>query len=90
MRRGYDPGKNARNIRERGLPFDAVAALDRTGAVVRRDTRQDYGEERYQALADGFDGNPYVVVFTMREDTMWVINFRRAHDKERQTYGEKA
>lgn len=90
MRLGYDPRKNAWNIRERGLPFDDVAMLDWDSAIVRRDTRQDYGEARYQALADGFDGKPYVVVFTMREDTMWIISFRRAHAKERQTYGKKA
>ena len=64
--------------------------LDWVGAIVRRDTRKDYGEDRYQALADGLDGRPYVVVFTMREDVMWVISFRRAHAMERQTYGKKA
>jgi uncharacterized DUF497 family protein len=41
-------------------------------------------------LADGRDGKPYVVVFTMREETMWIISFRRAHAKERQTHGKKA
>jgi uncharacterized DUF497 family protein len=87
---GYDPGKNAWNIRERGLSFAEVATLDWEGAIVRRDTRKDYGEDRYQALADGLDGKPYVVVFTMREDTMWIISFRRAHEKERPSYGKKA
>jgi uncharacterized DUF497 family protein len=61
---------------------------------VAGDTRQDYGEDRYQALAEGLDGKPYVVVFTMRGNTMWVISFHRAHAKahaeERRTYGEKA
>ena len=28
-------------------------------------------------------------VFTMRGDTMWIISFRRAHAKERQTYEKK-
>jgi hypothetical protein len=90
VKHGYDPRKNAWNIRERGLPFAEVAMLDWEGAIVRRDTRKDYGEDRYQALADGRDGKPYVVVFTMREETMWIISFRRAHAKERQTHGKKA
>ena len=90
MKFGYDPGKNAWNIRERGLAFADVAVLDWEGAIVRRDTRKDYGEDRYQALADGHDGQPYVVVFTMRDDTTWIISFRRDHDKARQTYGKKA
>jgi uncharacterized DUF497 family protein len=86
----YDPRKDAWNVRERGLPLDDVAMLDWETAIVRRDTRRDYREDRYQALADGRDGNPYVVVFTMRGNTMWIISFRRAHAKERQTYGKKA
>jgi uncharacterized DUF497 family protein len=90
VRIGYDPAKSAWNIRERGLSFNDVAMLDWSNAAVRRDTRRDYGEIRYQALADGLDGKPYVVVFTMREDVIWVISFRRAHKKERQAYGKKA
>jgi uncharacterized DUF497 family protein len=71
------------------LPFDDVAMLDWAGAVVRRYARHDYGESSYQALADGVDRRPYVVVFTMREDTMWIISCRRAYAKERRTYGKK-
>ena len=90
MKLGYDPAKDAWNVRERGLRFGDVAMLDWASAIVRRDARREYGEDRYQALADGLDGKPYLVVFTMRGDTMWVISFRRAHDKERRTYGKKA
>jgi hypothetical protein len=46
MRLGYDPEKNAWNIRERGLSFDDVAALNWNTAIVRLDTRKDYGENR--------------------------------------------
>jgi len=88
MELGYDPGKNAWNIRERGLPFDMVATLNWARAIVRQDRRTDYGEDRYQALADGPDGRPYVVVFKMRGETMWIISLRRAHEKERRTYGK--
>jgi uncharacterized DUF497 family protein len=90
MRFGYDPRKNTWNIRERGLPFDGVAMLDWEGAIIRRDTGRDYGEDGYQAPADGFAGKPYVVVFTMRENTIGIISCRRAHAKERQTYGKTA
>ena len=90
MKIGFDPWKNARNIEDRGLPFDGAALLDWESAIVRRDRRKDYSEIRYQALVEDVDGKPYVVVFTRRGDTMWVISFRRAHDKERTSYGEKA
>jgi uncharacterized protein len=90
MKLGYDPANDAWNIRERGLRFDDVAMLDWATVIVRRDARKNYGDERYLALADGLDGKPYLVVFTMRGDTMWVISFRCDHDKERRTYGKKA
>jgi uncharacterized DUF497 family protein len=58
MQLGYDPRKTAWNIRARGLPFGDVAMLDWEGAIVRRDTRKDYGEDRYQALRTDSMANP--------------------------------
>jgi uncharacterized DUF497 family protein len=90
MEFGYDPRKNVWNIRERSLPFDDVAMLDWDNAIIWRDSRKDYGEDRYQALADGLDGKLYAVVFTTRGDITWIISFRRAHAKERHNRGKKA
>ncbi len=90
MRLGYDPQKDAWNIRERGLSFEGVASLDWTTAAIRQDRRRDYGEDRFQALLDGVDGKPYVVVFTLRGETFWIISFRRARDRERRRYGKEA
>ncbi len=87
---GYDPKKNAWNIRERGLSFEDVARLDWTTAMVRQDRRKDYGEDRFQALVEGADGRPHVVVPAVRGETLWVISFRRAHERERGRYGEGA
>jgi uncharacterized DUF497 family protein len=77
-------------MRERGPSFDDVALLDWTTAVVRQDRRKDYGENRFQALVEGADGKPYVVVFTMRDETMWIISFRRARDRERKRCDKEA
>jgi hypothetical protein len=41
MRIAFDPAKNARNVIERGLPFDLVAALEWDSAVMREDDRRD-------------------------------------------------
>ena len=90
MKLGYDPRKNAQYIRERGLSFGDVAMLDWDNVIVRLDTRKDYGEDRFRALADGPDGKPYVVVFTTRGDMTRVTSFRRAHEQERQSHGKKA
>ena len=90
MEIGYDPQKNAWNIRERGLSFDDAAALDWTTARIRQDRRKDYGEGRFQALIEGPGGKLYVVVFTMRGEVIWIISFRRARDRERRSYGKEA
>jgi uncharacterized DUF497 family protein len=46
----YDPAKNARNIRERGLSFDSAAEFDFDTALLEIDDRRDYGETRLVAL----------------------------------------
>jgi uncharacterized DUF497 family protein len=52
----YDPAKNERNIRERGLSFERAADFDFGTAIFWVDARQDYGEVRRLAL--GYLGNP--------------------------------
>jgi uncharacterized DUF497 family protein len=89
MELGYDPEKNARNIRERGLSFDDVALLDWSTAIERQDTRKNYGEVRFQACIRGPDNKPYIVVYTVRGARMWVISFRRANTRESRSYGKK-
>ena len=42
----YDPAKSERNIQERGLSFELAVDFDFDTAVIRPDTRQDYGEAR--------------------------------------------
>lgn len=42
----FDPTKNERNIRDRGLSFKAVAGFDFDSALVWMDERQPYGETR--------------------------------------------
>ena len=38
----FDPAKNERNIRERGLSFERVAEFDFVSAYFEEDTRRDY------------------------------------------------
>ena len=44
MRITFDPAKNARNVAERGLPFERIADLEWLTAVIVEDLRKDYGE----------------------------------------------
>ncbi|MGH9604972.1 MAG: BrnT family toxin [Terracidiphilus sp.] len=81
----FDPQKNERNLRERGLNFEMVAEFDFTTAQYAPDARKDYGESRTRAI--GYIGSTlYAVVFTMRGSTLRVISLRRASRRERNRY----
>jgi uncharacterized DUF497 family protein len=85
MRVTYDPAKSIRNEEERGLPFALVDDFDWSAALVAEDTREDYGEKRYQAL--GFiEEHLHMVVFTPRDGAIHVISLRRANHRERTRY----
>jgi uncharacterized DUF497 family protein len=84
----YDPLKNQRNLELRGLSFELANDFQWRTALVGRDDRQNYGEDRYWAL--GYIGQDlYNVVFTMRENTIRVISLRKASKKERSAHDEK-
>jgi len=82
----FDPAKNARNIAERGLSFERVADLDWNAALVRRDTRRDYGEPRLLVLAP-LDGRLHMAVVTPRGRDLRVVSFRKAGTREVKQYG---
>jgi uncharacterized DUF497 family protein len=77
----FDPGKNERNIRERGLPFELAAEFDFGNALVQADTRRAYGETRYVALGN-LRGRLHVLCFTETQDGIRVISFRKANERE--------
>jgi uncharacterized DUF497 family protein len=82
---GFDPEKNERNIRERGLSFDRVAAFDFDTAVFSVDARRDYGEVRYRALGR-VAGRIHALVFVQTETGIRVISFRKANQREVKRY----
>ena len=59
----FDPDKSDKNGQMRDLPFDRVAELDFTTALVAEDLRHPYGERRFQAIGR-IGPRLYVVVFT--------------------------
>ena len=83
----YDPAKNAINIKERKLPFDRARDLDWHTAHIRLDDRNDYGEQRWIALAF-LDGRLHVLVFTETATGIRVISFRKANTREVRGYGQ--
>ena len=77
----FDPAKSHRNETERGLPFSLVLDLDWRSALMKEDTRRDYGERRFQVLGL-IHGRLYALVFTPRHDKVHVISLRKANNRE--------
>jgi uncharacterized DUF497 family protein len=84
----FDPGKNARNIAERGLSFERVVELDWETALIVEDARRDYGEPRLLVMAS-LDGRLHAAVVTPRGEDLHVISFRKANRREVRRYGKK-
>jgi len=83
----FDPAKNERNLRLRGISFERVADFDFDSATFDEDKRKDYGEIRTLAL--GYIGSIlHALVFTLRGSAIRVISLRRANRKERDRYAK--
>jgi uncharacterized DUF497 family protein len=81
----FDPDKNTRNIRMRGISLGRAAALLEGFVVDQRDERRDYGETRVVAIGE-IDGREFVCVYTLRGEVYRVISLRPAKRKERYVY----
>jgi uncharacterized DUF497 family protein len=83
----FDPAKNERNLRLRGISFEKAADFDFDSATFDEDKRKDYGEIRTLAL--GYIGDTlHALVFTLRDGTIRIISLRRANRKERDRYAK--
>jgi uncharacterized DUF497 family protein len=81
----YDPGKNERNIRERGLSFERAADFDFTTAVFNTEIRK--GETRRVAVGY-LDKRLHLLCYTLTPDGIRVISFRKTNTKEAKRYGK--
>ncbi len=85
MKIDFDPAKNAKNIRERGLSFERVVEFDFETAKFAIDNRRDYGEIRYRVL--GFiDHHLHALVLVEIVGGIRVISFRKANKREVKQY----
>ena len=90
MRFEWDERKNRENIRKHGLDFEDAREMFDHPMLVRADTREDYGEERWIGIGV-IHGRVAIVVFTERDDEgiIRIISLRKATRNEREDY-EKA
>jgi len=81
----YDPAKNERNIRERGLSFDRAADFDFETAFFNTEVRK--GEVR--RIAVGYlDNRLHMLCYIPGPDGMRVISFRKTNAREAKKYGK--
>jgi uncharacterized DUF497 family protein len=79
----FDPAKNERNIKERGISFALSAEFDWTTALVLRSDRA--GEARYMAVGETA-GRLHVLVYTKRGQALRSISLLRANSREVKRY----
>lgn len=81
----YDPGKDRINEAKHGVSLAAAGLIEWNTALVRVDSRKEYGEKRFQALGL-LDGRLYLVAFTVRGDALRIISMRKANTREERRY----
>lgn len=82
----WDEAKSEACAHERRFNFAYVArAFYDPNRVTHADTRRNYGEDRYQLMGK-IDGRVFVVVYTVRHDTIRIISARKANQREVANY----
>lgn len=87
MRLHFDPAKNERSIRLRGLSFERVAEFDFERALFAVDDRRAYPEVRHVAIG-AVGGRLHVLCFSETADGIRVISFRKANAREVRRYAQ--
>jgi uncharacterized DUF497 family protein len=87
----WDDDKNARNVRERAIPFSLAKFIFEKPTLEAVDQRKNYGELRIQTYGLIRD-RVFVCVYTDREISSRairrIISLRKANDRETRKYHE--
>jgi len=81
----WDEGKRLRNYEKHGVDFQKAALIFEGPTLTRKDTKQDYGEARYNSLGM-VDGEIYHVTHTERDGRIRIISAWKGGRKEHETY----
>ncbi len=82
----WDDDKSESCFTSRGFDFAfAARAFFDPDRIVVADTRNNYGEDRFQ-LTGRIDGRLFVVVYTPRHSSIRIISARKANHREVQHY----
>ena len=82
----WDDAKSDVCNNERGFDFAyVVRCFFDPHRLISRDNRFDYGEERFQLLAQ-IDRRVYFVTYTLRAEVIRIISARKANQREVKRY----
>jgi uncharacterized DUF497 family protein len=81
----YDPAKNERNIRERGLSFERASDFDFSTATFNTEIRN--GEVRRVAVGYLYN-RLHLLCYIPKADGIRVISFRKTNKREAKLYGK--
>ncbi|WP_083981804.1 BrnT family toxin [Arsukibacterium ikkense] len=84
----FDPDKQQRTLRERGLDFARAAEIFNGKHFTATDDRQDYQEQRYITVGL-LDGRMVVMVWTLRDKSRRIISMRKANEREQAHYARR-
>lgn len=82
----WDETKNRANIRKHGFDFADAEELFRGAILVRPDTREDYGEQRWIGIGTVRGRVAFVAFAEYEEDAIRIISLRKAEYEERKEY----
>jgi uncharacterized DUF497 family protein len=86
----WDVAKSERCRRERAFAFAfVIPAFADPDRQVEIDDRRNYGETRYR-LYGRIAGRLFVIVYTLRGRTTWIISARKANARERRRHGDQS
>jgi uncharacterized DUF497 family protein len=82
----WDEAKNRSNIRKHEFDFADAEEMFRGVLLIRPDTREDYGEERWIGIGMIQGRFAFVTVAEPSPESLRVISLRKATYEERQEY----
>ncbi|MSO94135.1 MAG: BrnT family toxin [Rhodospirillales bacterium] len=86
----WDDAKALSNLAKHGIAFaGALKVFFDPRRIEFKDTRRDYGEERFQAIGN-VEGVLVQVVYALRGENVRIISARRATRLERSLYGQNS
>ncbi|BDB26975.1 hypothetical protein Tamer19_01540 [Cupriavidus sp. TA19] len=85
----FDLAKDVINQHQHGLSLAAAGLFEFGRALLKTDTRKQYGETRYIAYGP-IGSRLYCLVFTMRGNTLRAISLRKANSREVRDYEQES